>query len=134
MSYSPYFIEERFSMITDCLQSGLTINMWCREHDIPTGTFYSWISQVKKSGYQVDFPKRNKPVIPPNLRQEVVRVDLVKEETEIYDHPTIQSREAYISQDAKILTLKFRDCSLEIPVGTDMTLLSQVIRTMRCIS
>ena len=134
MSYAPYSIEERFSMITDCLQSGLTINMWCREHDIPTGTFYSWISQVKKSGYQVDLPKRNKPVIPPNLRQEVVRVDLVKEETEIYDHPTIQSREAYISQDAKILTLKFRDCSLEIPVGTDMTLLSQVIRTMRCIS
>ncbi|MEE1034694.1 MAG: transposase [Agathobacter sp.] len=132
MSYSPYSIEERFSMITDCLQSGLTINMWCREHDIPTGTFYSWISQVKKSGYQVDLPKRNKPVIPPNLRQEVVRVDLVKEETEIYDHPTIQSREAYISQDAKILTLKFSDCSLEIPAGTDMTLLSQVVRTMRC--
>ena len=54
MSYSPYSIEERFSMITDCLQSVLTINMLCREHYIPTGTFYSWISQVKKSGYQVD--------------------------------------------------------------------------------
>lgn len=25
MSYSPYSIEERFSMITDCLQSGLTM-------------------------------------------------------------------------------------------------------------
>ena len=134
MSYSPYSIEERFSMITDCLQSGLTINMWCREHDIPTGSFYSWISQVKKSGYQVDLPKRNKPVISPNSRQEVVRVDLVKEETEIYDHPAIQSREVYISQESKILTLKFKDCSLEISAGTDMTLLSQVIRTMRCIS
>lgn len=132
MSYSPYSIEERFSMITDCLQSGLTINMWCREHDIPTGTFYSWISQVKKSGYQVDIPKRNKSVIPSNSRQEVVKVDLVKEETEVYDHPAIQSREVYISQDVKILTLKFSDCSLEIPAGTDMTLLSQVIRTMRC--
>lgn len=85
MSYSPYSIEERFSMITDCLQSGLTISMWCREHDIPTGTFYSWISQVKKSGYQVDIPKRNKSVIPSNSRQEVVKVDLVKEETEVYD-------------------------------------------------
>lgn len=48
MSYSPYSIEERFSMITDCLKSGLSISMWCREHDIPVGTFYSWISQVKK--------------------------------------------------------------------------------------
>ena len=47
MSYSPYSIEERFSMITDCLKSGLSISMWCREHDIPVGTFYSWISQVK---------------------------------------------------------------------------------------
>ncbi|MBQ6993045.1 MAG: transposase [Lachnospiraceae bacterium] len=34
-------------MITDCLKSGLSISMWCREHDIPVGTFYSWISQVK---------------------------------------------------------------------------------------
>lgn len=134
MSYSPYSIEERFSIITDCLQSGLTINMWCCEHDIPTGIFYSWISQVKKSGYQVNLSKRNKTVISPNPRQEVVRENLVKEETEIYNHPAIQSREVYISQESKILTLKFRDCSLEIPAGTDMTLLLQVIRTMRCIS
>lgn len=40
MSYSPYSIEERFSMITDCLQSGLAISMWCREHEIPTEAFY----------------------------------------------------------------------------------------------
>lgn len=41
MSYSPHSIEERIYMITDCLQSGLAINAWYREHDIPTGTFTS---------------------------------------------------------------------------------------------
>lgn len=85
MSYSPYSIEERFSMITDCLKSGLSISMWCREHDIPVGTFYSWISQVKKSGYQVDLPKRNKTTIPTNTVQEVVKVDVINDATEICD-------------------------------------------------
>lgn len=85
MSYSPYSIEERFSMITDCLKSGLSISMWCREHDIPVGTFYSWISQVKKSGYQVDLPKRNKTTIPTNPVQEVVKVDVINDDAEICD-------------------------------------------------
>ena len=130
MSYSPYSIEERFSMITDCLKSGLSISMWCREHDIPVGTFYSWISQVKKSGYQVDLPKRNKTTIPTNTVQEVVKVDVINDATEICDCSVFPKDKKH--PDSKILTIRFRDCSLEIPAGTDMILLSQVIRSMRC--
>ena len=130
MSYSPYSIEERFSMITDCLKSGLSISMWCREHDIPVGTFYSWISQVKKSGYQVDLPKRNKTTIPTNTVQEVVKVDVINDATEICDCSVFPKDKK--NPDSKILTIRFSDCSLEIPAGTDMILLSQVIRSMRC--
>lgn len=130
MSYSPYSIEERFSMITECLKSGLSISMWCREHDIPVGTFYSWISQVKKSGYQVDLPKRNKTTIPTNTVQEVVKVDVINDDAEVYDYSTFSKDKKH--PDSKILTLRFHDCSLEIPAGTDMFLLSQVIRSMRC--
>ncbi|MBQ6993011.1 MAG: hypothetical protein IJN64_00735, partial [Lachnospiraceae bacterium] len=82
------------------------------------------------SGYQVDLPKRNKTTIPTNTVQEVVKVDVINDATEICDCSVFPKDKK--NPDSKILTIRFSDCSLEIPAGTDMILLSQVIRSMRC--
>ena len=90
-----------------------------------TAIFYK-----KKLGYQVDLPKRNKTTIPTNTVQEVVKVDVINDATEICDCSVFPKDKK--NPDSKILTIRFSDCSLEIPAGTDMILLSQVIRSMRC--
>ena len=33
--------EERYRLIMECRQSGLTDHQWCVEHDIKPGTFYN---------------------------------------------------------------------------------------------
>lgn len=134
MSYSPYTIQERFDLVTTCLASGVSICTWCKENNIPTGTFYSWINQVKKSGYQVNYPQRNTShqVEVANLKQDVVKVDILQEDTDVIEYP--QSSYKPVPSDNEVhqvLTLKSGSLSLEIPNGTDMTLLSQVISAMR---
>ena len=134
MSYSPYSIQERFNLVTAGLASGVSICAWCKENNIPTGTFYSWINQVKKSGYQVDYPKKEKinhtDIV--NPKQDIVKVDIVTEDAKVNDY----LKQSYISTSYKneihqVLTLKSGNLSLEIPNGTDVTLLSQVISAMR---
>lgn len=134
MSYSPYSIQERFNLVTTCLSSGVSICTWCKENNIPTGTFYSWINQVKKSGYQVNYPQKvtSHQVESFNRKQEVVKVDIIQEKTEVIDYPQQPFEPESLDNDTnKVLTLKSGSLVLEIPNGTDMTLLSQVISAMR---
>ncbi|MGB8453659.1 MAG: hypothetical protein WCD89_15200 [Anaerocolumna sp.] len=51
MSCSPYSVEERLSLIDECYKSGLSVHSWCDAKRIATGTFYSWMHHLKKSGY-----------------------------------------------------------------------------------
>lgn len=133
MSYSPYTIQERFDLVTTCLASGVSICTWCKENNIPTGTFYSWINQVKKSGYQVNYPQRNTShqIEVASLKQDVVKVDILQEDADVIDYPQSSFEPASSKEAHQVLTLKSGSLSLEIPNGTDMTLLSQVISAMR---
>lgn len=132
MSYSHYSIEERFNIITECLQSGLSIKIWCKEHDIPSGTFYSWIDQVKKSGFQVELPSRSHKKSPVALKQDVVKVDIVPDVAQITACPPSSAHDRFINAQEKVMTLSADDFFLEIPNGTDASLLSHVIQALRC--
>ena len=60
-------------------RSGLSDYQWCQTNDIVPGTFYMWISRLKKAGYTIpDSTAREKatPVI-----QEVVKLPVVDSET-----------------------------------------------------
>lgn len=69
---------EQIKLITECRQSGLSDYQWCREQGINPGTFYNWISRLRKSGYII--PDSECQVNGTPVRQEVVKLDLIERE------------------------------------------------------
>ena len=67
--------DEQLRLIMECRQSGLSDYQWCRMHDINPGTFYNWISRLRKQGTQI--PEPCPPASSSSMRQEVVKVELI---------------------------------------------------------
>ena len=68
--------DEQFKLITECRQSGLSDYQWCQVNDINPGTFYNWISRLRKRG--MDIPCSTAVAEPAAAGlQEVVKVDLI---------------------------------------------------------
>ena len=72
--------EQRFELIVECRNSGLTDYQWCKEKGINPGTFYNWIARFRKKGY---------PNIPASvvktgeqtpMPQEIVKLELLPDE------------------------------------------------------
>ena len=63
--------EEQYKLIQECRASGLTDYQWCKQNDIHPGTFYNWVSRLRKRGY-IDTELYTKSVVPAPLNQDVV--------------------------------------------------------------
>jgi transposase-like protein len=67
--------DEQIKLIMECRQSGLSDYQWCSQNDINPGTFYNWVSKLRKSGYTFpDSSSKSKAVV---VTQEVVKMDVV---------------------------------------------------------
>ena len=40
--------DMQYQLIMECRSSGLTDFQWCKEHGIHPGTFYNWVSRLRK--------------------------------------------------------------------------------------
>ena len=63
----------------ECRQSGLSGYQWCQDRGINPGTFYNWVSKLRKSGYT--FPESGSRSSGVPVKQEVVKLDLTDHET-----------------------------------------------------
>lgn len=63
----------------ECRQSGLSDYQWCKKQGINPGTFYNWVSKLRKAGYTI--PDSAGKVLGVPVIQEVVKLDLVESET-----------------------------------------------------
>ena len=80
MNYRNLSPEERFDLIMECRNSGLTDHQWLEEHGIAPSTFYYWISQFRKKGYPNinEIPEPLKQSSPHKAqRQEVVKINVI---------------------------------------------------------
>ncbi len=49
--------DEQYKLILECRSSGLSDYQWCKENGINPGTFYNWISRLrKKACYDIPAP------------------------------------------------------------------------------
>lgn len=87
--------QRQYELIMECRSSGMSDAQWCLQQGINPGTFYNWVSKLRKQGYI--FPESEaKSNATPNL-QEVVKVDLIpcEESSQIIEQnvsiPTISS-------------------------------------------
>ena len=71
--------DEQMQLIMECRQSGLSDYHWCQMHDINPGTFYNWISRMKKRG--ITLPESaGQGKYTTASTQEVVKLELVQKE------------------------------------------------------
>ena len=66
---------EQIKLIMECRRSGLSDYQWCKNQGINPGTFYNWVSKLRKSGYTFPEPASKSNALP-NI-QEVVKIDLI---------------------------------------------------------
>lgn len=69
---------EQIKLIMECRQSGLSDYQWCRKQGIHPGTFYNWVSKLRKAGYTIPDSESKSCSLP--VMQEVVRLDLAEHE------------------------------------------------------
>ena len=81
MSAKMYKRDEQIKLIMECRQSGLSDYQWCKQEGIKPGTFYNWVSKLRKSGYT--FPDSETKNIQTAVSQEVVKVNLLNSENAI---------------------------------------------------
>ena len=70
--------DEQIRLIMECRQSGLSDYQWCQRQDINVGTFYNWVSKLRKAGYT--FPDSKSKSEGAVVVQDVVKVNLVSED------------------------------------------------------
>ena len=70
--------DEQIKLIMECRQSGLSDYQWCQRQGINAGTFYNWVSKLRKNGYTI--PDSNSKSEGASVIQDVVKVNLVNED------------------------------------------------------
>lgn len=68
--------DEQFKLIMECRQSGLSDYQWCQANDINPGTFYNWISRLRRKGMVIPGSAATTEPTAAGL-QEVVKVELI---------------------------------------------------------
>ncbi|MDD3172888.1 MAG: IS66 family insertion sequence element accessory protein TnpB [Herbinix sp.] len=76
MSSKRVTTEEQFRLIMECRKSGLSDYQWCQMHGIRPGTFYNWISRLRKRGMAIPMSSDQVKETSAPL-QEVVKVNLI---------------------------------------------------------
>ena len=100
--------DEQLKLIMECRSSGLSDYQWCEAHGIHSGTFYNWVSKLRKAG--VTIPDSESKHLGTPVHQEIVKVDLV---------PNAPSTTTIMEQNARILAMPDADASvaMEIVMG-----------------
>ena len=112
--------EEQYRLIMECRKSGLSDHQWCLNNDINPGTFYNWVSRLRKSN-SVDIPDKNPVSAYVPTDQEVVKIEM---------NSLSASNAIDKSTDASAMELVIGNTGLRIPNGTDPMLLTKTIRIL----
>ena len=112
--------EEQYRLIMECRKSGLSDHQWCLNNDINPGTFYNWVSRLRKSN-SVDIPDKNPVSAYVPADQQVVKIEM---------NSLSASNAIDKSTDASVMELVIGNTGLRIPNGTDPMLLAKTIRIL----
>ncbi len=120
--------EDQIRLIMECRQSGLSDYQWCEKNAIHPGTFYNWVSKLRKSGYS--FPKSESKTSAVPTIQEVVKVDLIqRQETSLQLEQNVRVPAMWPSPSVAA-ELLLGNVTLRLFNGADEQLIQN---TLRCI-
>ena len=117
---------DQIRLIMECRQSGLSDYQWCEKNGIYPGTFYNWVSKLRKSGYTFPESEARSNAIP--ARQDVVKVDVVscQEPSPVIE----QNASLAITQETSpvVAELLIGDITLRLFNGANEQLIQSVLR------
>lgn len=119
--------EEQIRLINECRKSGLSDYQWCEKNGVYPGTFYNWVSKLRKSGYNFTESEVDNCSYPTD--HEVVKVDLVE------CHEAVQMAEqndslSALHSSAAAAEILIGNVTLRLFNGADEQLIQN---TLRCI-
>ena len=120
---------EQIRLITECRRSGLSDYQWCTEQGINPGTFYNWVSKLRKAGYII--PDSESKVCGTPAMQEIVRLDLVTREMSAPDMATQNtSHKASASSPCIAAEIEYGNIRIRLFNGADDLVIQN---TLKCI-
>ena len=118
---SKFTKQQKFDMVMECRNSGLSDYMWCKQHDIQNSTFYSWVKQLKRDGadvpertYAADYHLDSKPDI---VKHEIVDEHLAEKASIVQQLPSNNC----------VIEITIGEASIKVFNDVNPKLLSQVL-------
>ena len=120
--------DEQMQLIMECRQSGLSDYQWCQMHDINPGTFYNWISRMKKQGITLpESSGRGRHTSSPV--QEVVKLELIPEEKAVPVN-TISPCKAYSAVNDVVFEVVTHSATIRVFNNTDARMLENLFHCL----
>jgi len=134
MPAKPVRRDEQIKLIIECRKSGLSDFVWCTQHGINPGTFYNWVKRLKKVE-NLTFPRENPNAAIAPRKQEVVKLDVLQTPIQVPNtndqyNNSIAFNDCFKETMYSIMKVNLPCGSIEIPNGTDPTLLETTLRIL----
>lgn len=120
--------DEQMQLIMECRQSGLSDYHWCQMHGINPGTFYNWISRMKKRG--ITLPESSggakytsSPV------QEVVKLELIPEKHTV-PTPAISTCDTYSTVNDVAFEVVTHSATIRVFNSTDSRMFENLFQCL----
>ena len=133
--------DEQIRLIHEWRTSGLSDNQWCLQHGIRPGTFYNWVSRIKKKGDVYIPDPGGAAEYWPEAKPDIVQINLVREDTKCISDPQETAEpnipaftsqpENRITSPAPVMELELNGAKLRITNAIDPGLLLQVLQILR---
>lgn len=127
--------DQQYQLIMECRSSGLTDYQWCKEHGIHPGTFYNWVSRLrKKACHDIPDPVSRGYLSPPAV-QKVVRLDLgpktASNPGSVLPAGTIQEIPEQQAPLAAMIEIYLGRATIRIANGTEPAMLDRILSLVK---
>ena len=124
--------DKQYQLIMECRRSGLTDFQWCEEHGIHPGTFYNWVSRLRKKACR-EIPEPISKAAP-SPAQDVVRLNFnpKEERTEpIFSVQPLLENPSRIPEIPARIEISLGSATIRIANGADPAILDCVLSLVR---
>lgn len=126
--------NQQYQLILDCRSSGLSDYQWCKENGIRPGTFYNWVSRLrKKACCNIPDPAPRDCHTPPSV-QEVVKLNILPKTDESSMPLSLQhvpDKAAYPAALTAMVEISLGNAVIRIANGTDPATLDRILSLVR---
>ena len=120
--------DKQYQLIMECRGSGLTDFQWCKEHGIRPGTFYNWVSRLRKKACR-EIPESISKAAP-SPAQDVVRLNFnpkAERPESMFPVQPALGNPSRISELSARIEISLGGATIRIANGADPAILERIL-------